>query len=185
MKAHLLIEYIDRISHLLRSLARSKYGLQPVQLSILRYLNRANRYSNTPLGIADYLGLTRGTVSQSLIVLENKNLIRKSPDKKDGRVVHIIPTRAGLRLVDKAAPERAVVKALDGLSEEDQNSLLEPLRRLLISMQRDNGMRAFGECHTCRYNTKRENEKYFCELTQENLTPEDIHLICREHESPL
>ena len=185
MSANLLTEYIERISHLMRSLARSEYGLQPIQLSILRYLTRANRYSNTPLAVADYLGLTRGTVSQSIIVLESKKLIKKTPDKIDGRVVHLHPTRAGHRLVEQAAPDKAIARALKRLPEEEQNGLLVPLQQLLGSMQKDNNMKAFGECRNCRYNSQRGRGIYFCELTQENLSPADIELLCREYEDPL
>ncbi len=62
--------------------------LQPVQLSALHYLARCNRYSDTPLGVTEYLGLTKGTVSQSLKVLEGRGLISKLPDARDRRSVH-------------------------------------------------------------------------------------------------
>ena len=86
----LLHEYIERISRLLQSEARnsgSDFNLQPIQLNALHFLRRANRYSNTPQGVTEYFGLTKGTVSQTLIALEKKGLISKNPDKKIGRVV--------------------------------------------------------------------------------------------------
>ena len=50
-------------------------GLLPVQLAMLGYLRDANRYSNMPQCLAEYLGLTKGTVSQSLKILEERGRV--------------------------------------------------------------------------------------------------------------
>ena len=39
---------------------------------VLFYLNQANRFSNTPQALTEYLGLTKGTVSQTVLVLESR-----------------------------------------------------------------------------------------------------------------
>ncbi len=187
MSALLLQEYIERISHLLRSESRLKgaeYDLQPIQLGALHYLSRSNRYSNTPQGVTDYFGLTKGTVSQTLMALERKGLITKSPDKKDGRVVHLNVTAAGRKLLGKTLPAKTASKAWEDLRPSEQDQLIEGLRSLLQAMQQFNGMRPFGLCRTCRHNSRRGEGKFFCELTQEALSAREVQLICREHESP-
>lgn len=73
MSAIALYDYLERLTSLMRAWSREQplvAELQPVQLSALHYLARCNRYSDTPLGVTEYLGLTKGTVSQSLKVLE-------------------------------------------------------------------------------------------------------------------
>lgn len=187
MSALLLHEYIERISHLLRSETRqtgADYDLQPIQLDALHFLNQSNRYSNTPQGVTEYLGLTKGTVSQTLMALERKGLIQKSPDKKDGRMVHLNVTKVGRKLLRKTLPAQTVLQVWDDLPELKQNQLIERLQQILKTMQRSNGMKPFGQCHTCRYNQKKGGGKFFCELTQENLSQADIKLICREYQSP-
>lgn len=52
-------------------------GLLPVQWAILGYVRDANRYSNTPQALAEYLALTKGTVSQSLKLLEARGWINR------------------------------------------------------------------------------------------------------------
>ena len=74
MKTEQIYEYLERIANLLRTDTRKLgvgKGLQPVQMEALHYLSCCNRYSNTPVAVSDYLGLTKGTVSQTLGVLEN------------------------------------------------------------------------------------------------------------------
>ena len=186
MDAMLLHEYIERISRVLDSEARlagSDYNLQPIQLNALHFIKRANRYSNTPQVVTEYLGLTKGTVSQTLTTLESKGFIDKTPDKKDGRVVHLDVTRSGRKLLEKTVPSPSIRNAWEELPNQEQNQLVEDLKRLLIAMQKKNGMKAFGVCGTCRFNQKRGEKKFFCELTQENLSQKDSELLCREYQS--
>lgn len=67
-----LFDLFERLSSLMRMWYRQHpllVNVQPTHLSALRYLARCNRYSNTPLAVTEYLGLTKGTVSQSLKAL--------------------------------------------------------------------------------------------------------------------
>jgi len=187
MSALLLHQYFEQISHLLRSETRragADYDLQPIQLDALHFLNRSNRYSNTPQGVTEYLGLTKGTVSQTLMALERKGLIQKKPDTKDGRMVHLNVTKVGRKLLAKALPAQALLRIWEDMSAPKQNQLIGRLQQLLKTMQHSNGMKPFGLCHTCRYNRKKGEGKFFCELTQENLSSADIKLICREYQHP-
>ncbi len=187
MSALRLHEYFERISHLLRSETRragSDYDLQPIQLDALHFLNRANRYSDTPQGVTEYLGLTKGTVSQTLMVLERKGLIQKMPDKKDGRIVHLNFTKVGRKLLEKILPTQTVRRTWEGVSESQQNQWVKELQQLLKMMQQLNGMKPFGVCRTCHFNREKSNGKFFCELTQENLSRADTKLICREFQHP-
>jgi len=71
---------IERIGRLLSTDAHAA-GLLPVQWEVLRYLRRANRFSRTPAALTAYLGLTKGTVSQTLRALEGRGLVRKRVDQ--------------------------------------------------------------------------------------------------------
>ena len=75
---------IERIGRLLSTDAHAG-GLLPVQWEALRYLGRANRFSRTPAALTAYLGLTKGTVSQTVHVLEAKGLVTKQVDPADRR----------------------------------------------------------------------------------------------------
>ena len=80
MKTNQIYDYVERLSELLRVDARQKgaeHGLLPVQLEVLHYLSICNQYSDTPMAVTEYLGQTKGTVSQTLKVLENKALLVK------------------------------------------------------------------------------------------------------------
>jgi len=184
MNSKILHQYLERLSNLIRNEARLSgmdYGLQPIQLEALHFLNNCNRYSDSPVGVTEYLGLTKGTVSQTLKVLHSKGLIKKIPDKKDKRTTHLKLTRAGEKLLEKAVPAALLSNAYEQLPAEEKTQLINNLKGLLTTIQQSNTMKSFGVCHTCRFNRKVNIEQYFCELTQEALSIKDIQLICREH----
>ena len=64
MTATTLFDLIERLTSLMRIWNRQHpllAELQPIQVSALIYLSRCNRYSDTPLAVTEYLGLTKGT----------------------------------------------------------------------------------------------------------------------------
>src|SRR5260370_2204020 len=79
-------------------------ALQPVHLQALIYLSKANRYSNTPQALAEYLGLTKGTVSQTLLLLDRRGLIERFEDDIDPRVVRLPLSAAGEPLLYESHP---------------------------------------------------------------------------------
>lgn len=179
-------DIIERLGNLVRADVRAAchaQGVRPVQFEALNYLAQCNRYSDTPQAVAEYLGLTKGTVSQTLKVLEEKGLIQKQDDKQDRRVVHLKPTARGRRLVTQVLPSKSVANGIRNLPVNEQHATLECLQRLLRSIQQANGLKTFAPCHTCRFNQQSE-DGYFCELTQEPLADSDVSLLCREHQYP-
>ncbi|ETK19152.1 MarR family transcriptional regulator [Pseudomonas sp. FH4] len=180
-----LFDLLERLASLSRIWFRQHpllAELQPIQLSALMYLARCNRYSNTPLGVTDYLGLTKGTVSQSLKALEAKGLIVKTQDAHDKRSVHLQLTDTARSLLDALLPPHflAAGEARMGVRGLQLETLLGELLR---EVQRSADVPSFGLCSTCRFHQQVNNQP-FCGLTQEPLAPSDAALICREHQTP-
>lgn len=187
VSANQAYDYLERIGNLVRMGARRVppiNGIQPVQLEALHYLSSCNRYSNTPLAVAEYLGLTKGTVSQTLSVLEANGLIEKIPDAKDRRVVRLVLTPAGEALVAEAIPPRVLALAMDELTDEASQDVVAALQRLLQAMQKANELKSFGVCASCRYHRVEADGRRWCGLTLEALQPSDAEKICREHMAP-
>jgi DNA-binding MarR family transcriptional regulator len=184
MNTLLTQQTLERLASLLRSERRSRlleYGLQPIQFEALHYLSICNRYSDTPMGVTDYLQQTKGTVSQTLKVLEKKGFIEKVADKKDKRVTHLSVTSMGQGLVDAVMISPLLQQASDQLNSKKFTTINSALSDLLLAVQTANQFKSFGQCRTCTHNTKLK-DGYFCELTQESLTFDDVDLICREHQ---
>ena len=174
---------IERISNLLRSEERKKYvtlGLQPVHFQLLDYLTRCNQFSNTPVVAAEYLGLTKGTVSQSIQMLERKNYLLKLPDLKDRRVTHLQITPQGEQLLKNSRPIDAFVNATEEIYNQSFTHIDDGLNAILLALQKANNAKSFGTCHTC-INFINMDDHYLCNLTQQPLDKTDSIKICREH----
>ena len=187
MSADQIYQYLERIANLLRTDTRRSMvekSLQPVHLEAMHYLSHCNRYSNTPAALTDYLGLTKGTVSQTLGLLENVGMIEKLPDYKDRRVVHLQLTVRGTKVIAETIPPKTLQEALEQMPETEQDSILEALDKMLRAMQDANQLRTFGVCKSCRHHRIEADDLHRCGLTGELLLGEDIDKICREHETP-
>lgn len=184
MNSKRVFDLLERISALVRNDARRQampHELQPVHLQVLDYLSRANRFSDMPQAVGEYLGLTKGNMSQRINVLERLALIRKVADASDGRVVHLALTATGKRLLNTAHPPPSWRDAESLVSAKQLRDLEEPLAELMHALVAANGFKTFGQCKTCRFH-RQQNRQPFCGLLQVELDPDQADRICREHQ---
>ncbi len=182
---HRLLELIERLGGVLRAVQRecaAAHGLQPVHLEILDYLYRCNRFSDTPVAIAAYLGITKGSVSQSIRQIEARGLVRKLPDAQDRRKVHVRLTREGRVVLRRCAGAGGRGADDAGLDSASVRGVTATLMRLLIHLQDAHGRRMFGQCRNCRHLTG-ERGAYRCGLTGVTLDADDTRRICYEYEA--
>ena len=166
---------IDRLSRL--TAADDRTGdLNPAQAASLDYLGRANRFSRAPSHVADYLGATRGTVSQTLKALERKGLIqaRSNPDDRRGLIYDLTPE--GAQWADRI---RASEAALETLDKPDRAALDRGLRAAMTSMLEVRGGRPFGICGLCRYH-ETDGAGRRCALLDVALAAPEAAQICHE-----
>ncbi|WP_394201370.1 MarR family winged helix-turn-helix transcriptional regulator [Shewanella waksmanii] len=174
---------IERLGEITRAHLRkvaTKCGLQPVQVEVLHYLVSCNQFSNTLMSVVDYLGQTKGTVSQTIKSLEAKGFIEKIPDKNDKRTVRLWVTQKGKKLIKQELPGIPFTAALESLDKDSQSSLSKSLSTLNSALLKTNNMDTFGVCRTCIYNQKR-TDSYFCRLLNIDLAEDETNKICKEH----
>jgi DNA-binding MarR family transcriptional regulator len=179
-----LSSLLERLGALVHQSVRddaARHGLLPIHVLVLGYLARANRYSDLPIAIAEYFGITRGTVSQSLAVLEARGLLVKEPDERHGKRVHLRLTRAGGAVLNESWTHR-VVREL-ALRAPGTVEVEDSLRGVLTTLQRLNGRRPFGVCRQCAH-FRREPRGARCGLTGEPLAAGQTLKICREWTAP-
>ncbi len=174
------LHLLERLGNLLQQELRddaNALGLQPVHVQIMAYLRRANRYSDMPIAVAEYLGLTRGTVSQSIKLLEQKGLLQKHSTHPQARKQHLQLTAAGTALLDTSNWH-----GLQALLEEDAletNRQEQMLQALLTKLQQARDGKPFGVCHDCVFH-QRSVAGARCGLTGEALQDAETQLLCRE-----
>jgi DNA-binding MarR family transcriptional regulator len=174
---------IDRLERLARS--GEAGALNPAQWEALRYLARANRFSRTPAALSAYLDSTRGTVSQTLIALEQKGYLARQPSARDRRSIELSLTAHGAQAV-RNDPLLALARDIEQAAGPGVAEFVERLRATLRTVIARNRGRAFGVCRTCTHfrNGVRPSSRspHHCALLDEPLSEPDSHAICVEQE---
>ncbi len=181
-------DMLDRLARIAHG-AQFCAGLNPAQWEALRFLARANRYSRSPGAIADYLGATRGTVSQTLITLESKGYIRRTRCANDKRAVDVALTDEGAALLTKD-PLTVLAASVSALGDDERKALERALEGVFEKLQAARGLCGFGRCRDCSHLEPGESEAPAtaaaapasagcrCGVTGEGLDADELEQIC-------
>ena len=160
-------------------------GLNPAQWDALRYLQRANKYSRTPSGLAGYLHTTKGTASQTLKSLESKGLIERVPHDKDRRGVLLDVTDRGRELLMR--DPLIQLEGAAGALGDDLGQAHDILARLARGMEEAANVNGYGVCKECTLFCKNAIKPngdggtkgpHQCGLTKDPLSETDSTKIC-------
>ena len=111
----------DSIAELLEHLARQLHGssfvegLKPAQWNALRYLGRANPSACTVSAFASFHATTKSAASQTIRLLQKKDLVQYTTSADDGRVKYLGLTPKGRQLLqrDPLSGVRAALRKCD------------------------------------------------------------------------
>jgi len=176
-----------RLTNLVNRLGRTIHcvqfaeGLNPAQWDALRYLDRANKYSRTPSGLAGYLHTTKGTASQTLKSLEAKGLVARVPHDKDRRGVLLDLTDRGREILEH--DPLIQLECAAGALGADIDQAYDLLARLARGMEAAANQRGYGVCKECTLFCKNtfagmDDGPHQCGLTKDPLSEADSERIC-------
>lgn len=168
-------DLINRLARLDAAQAWTE-DLNPTQRAMLGYLVQANRFSRSPSHVAEYLGTTRGTATQSLKSLLQKGYVTEHRSKVDKRVISYNLTDTGREMACVPAPLQT---ALATISEDESEALQRILKKLLLDIVAQNKGRAFGLCRECMHHQDDDGDPY-CALLKVALMPAEADQICHE-----
>jgi DNA-binding MarR family transcriptional regulator len=180
-----IVYALERLSRLMRA-AEFGNGLNPAQWEALRFLARANRFSNSPGALTRYLGATKGTISQTVKALERKKLIEKSERPGEKRSVVLRLTDAGAKMMAKD-PWSALAQSCDALGGKTRRRMDRGLAEVLAQEVARRLGPTFGSCTSCRF-WRAEGRSddalgpHLCMLFDEPLAEIETTQICIAHE---
>lgn len=177
---------LERLSRLMRAREHDD-GLNPAQWEALRYLSRANRFSNSPGALTLYLGATKGTISQTVMALERKGFIAKAARPGEKRSIALTLTPKGAEALARD-PWKKLSEASGDLGNKTKRRLAKGLKELLEAELQHGGHKSFGLCATCRFFREKGRDKdsagpHHCMLLEVPLSARDSTRICVEHEA--
>jgi DNA-binding MarR family transcriptional regulator len=126
-------------------------GLTPTQGQVLALL-RASPQGLRLGALAEQLGVTAATTSDSVTALHRKGLVTKEPTVGDGRGVVVLLTPTGSREAAAAAawPD-FLLEAVGELSTAEQASFLRALMAMIRTLQERRRIPVARMCVSCRF----------------------------------
>ena len=179
-----IAQALERLARLLRA-DEFAGGLNPAQREALRYLSKANRFSNSPSALAQYLAATKGTVSQTITALERKGHLTKTARAGEKRSIALELTEQGRDAV-VGDPWARLAAAAGELGGKTRRRLTKGLDALLAAEITHGDHPSFGQCVTCRYFRERGREgteggPHLCMHFEAPLSDAETTLICAAH----
>jgi DNA-binding MarR family transcriptional regulator len=172
-----------QVAELALQLGRAAYGdtaadgLTPAQWMALRFFARANRFSRTVSGFADFHATTRGTASQTVKSLVERGYLTRVRSERDGRSATFnLTERARRRLAED--PFEAVVRATLALSPAQRERTASGLRRIMRELAAERERPAVGVCALCGHLGPGAGKAFQCRLLRESLAAAELEQIC-------
>lgn len=128
--SRLLIEFYEKLSTWEHEVVRGK-GLTPPQMHTLEILGARGALRMKEL--AQYMGITTGTLTLAVDRLEGRGLVRRRPNEQDRRSIMVELTEEGRRYFQEhdALHTRLTQDITQGLDDQELENLLVGLQRLL------------------------------------------------------
>jgi DNA-binding MarR family transcriptional regulator len=182
-----LLDGLERLAVVMRAdnrKATSDAGINSAQEAILRLL-LVRPAGLRMRALADHLAVSQPTVTDSVIALERKGLVRRQADPTDARAV-IIKALSGAFPQPAAAIEPHAAAALGELTEVEQIGLLKILIKLIRSLQLQQAIPPQRLCVTCKYFRPYAHPNgdapHHCAFVDTPFGDRALRLDCTEHE---
>jgi DNA-binding MarR family transcriptional regulator len=166
--------------------AAAATGLHPTQAQVLAVL--ASRATGLRVGrLAEELGVTQPTVSDSVAALVAKQLVERGADPTDRRATIVRLTETGRRHATELAtwPD-AMLAATDDLDEDEAATLLRLLVKMIRALQERGAIPVARMCVTCRYFSPfrhpATDQPHHCNLVDSAFGDSRLRVDCAEHE---
>jgi DNA-binding MarR family transcriptional regulator len=185
-----VVSAIARIASILRAGTRqfaTAQGLNPTQVDILEML--AARSEGVRLSwIAQQLGVTPASASDSIASLTDKALVEKGRADDDGRAIALSLTPLGEKLVSNIHEATAfAAAAVNALPATTQATLFESLLAMISQLQQAERFPEIRTCITCKHFAVNVHHgavaPHHCRLVNAALPSSLLRLDCAEHES--
>ncbi len=176
------------LAELLVQLGRAAYAqcgagdLTPAQWIALRFFARANRFSRTISAFADFHSTTRGTASQTVRGLVERDLLARHPSSRDGRSIIFDLTSQGRRTLQRD-PLNHLSRLSRRLGSQREQAVADALRKIRDWLAAERRDPTVGSCARCGH-LQTDDSKFSCGLLNEPLADDELGEYCLRYSPP-
>lgn len=179
-----IVAAFERISQALRTLAWRKgklLSLNPAQTQVILFLHEHPRLSSKISSLAKEFGLSNATMSDTIRLLEARELICKTYALPGSRnfVLSLSPKGEQIAL-HASGYAQALQQTLGLLPIADHEQLLSFLSNIVLGLYQQGISPVQRMCQTCKFHDQINGEAY-CHLLNQSLKKAEIQIDCPDH----
>lgn len=182
----------DKIITALDRLARARrmhrqdiattHGLSTLQVDLVRALAGDPRLEPSVGSLAREMSVAQPTVTDSLRVLERKDLVSHERSALDRRKHTWVLTEDGARIASEAdRGDHAGRDAVRCLDDTQQDATLTALLEVVASFVNSGAIDTVRTCLTCHFHQHNSGGGHHCSLLETDLRPAELRIDCPEH----
>ncbi len=183
-----IVAALEKISEVFRVLlwAEAKeHKLSPIQMQLLIFIKYHNNDKQRRIAsMAREFNLTKATISDSIKVLEQKGLIKRTDDALDSRSFNFSLTDQGVKLTGMI---ENFTLPLDGaiatLAPEKKEQFLVSVLDLIYRLNQNGIISTQRMCYNCYYYSGDRQQTHYCNLMQKDLAIDELRIECPEHKA--
>ena len=179
-----IITSLEKLSQVFRVLlwkdAREE-ALSPVQLQTLIHLMFQPEVLRNISSVAKAFNMTKATVSDSIKILEQKELIVREVNPEDTRSHTLLLTEKGREVASRVSLfANPLLKPIEDLTLQQKELLHQSLLELIYKLNLAGIIHPLKMCFSCSFYENENN--HHCKLMQKPLSLFELQIDCAEHQ---
>ena len=177
------LEKISEVFRVLLWMEAKEHKLSPIQMQLLIFIKYHNDDKQRRIAsMAREFNMTKATISDSIKVLEQKGLIRRTDDAFDSRSFNFSLTDQGSKLTGMIENFTLPLDgAISTMSPEKKKQLLLSVLELVHRLNQTGVISPQRMCYNCYYYNGDRQQTHYCNLMQKPLAVDELRVECPEH----
>lgn len=182
-----VVAALERLSEAFRVLLwneAKQYGLSPIQIQLLIFLQHYPEEKRTITFLASYFNMTKATISDAVKSLESKQLLARKSMANDSRSHTLHLVKEGKALAAKVERfAQPMQESVAQLPADKQDNLLESLLKMIYQLNQRYIITPQTMCLNCRF-YEHKTSGHYCHLVKSPLQSGDLRVDCPEFQFP-
>lgn len=181
-----IIVAFDRIAQAYRSLLWEKsteFALSPIQIQVIIFLNNHSSTKCKVSYLAEEFNVSKASISDTIKVLEQKNLIYKQVEEYDARSYFIGLTKEGKSIANKTSNfADQILSSVTELQDHQKEGLFSSLIQIIHFLNQAGVLTVQRMCLNCQNHSFNEKDQFhYCKLLKSKLKNSELRVDCNEH----
>lgn len=179
------LEKISEVFRVLLWMEAKEHKLSPIQMQLLIFIKYHNDDKQRRIAsMAREFNMTKATISDSIKVLEQKGLIKRTDDVFDSRSFNFSLTDQGQKLTSMIENFTLPLDgAISTMAPEKKEQLLLSVLELVHRLNKTGIISPQRMCYNCEHYNGDQQQTHYCNFLQRTFAIDELRVECQEHKT--